>query len=384
MDVLNALAGVVRHTAGMAWKIAWGLALGFTISAAIQTFISREKIAEHLGRPTLRALGLATFFGFASSSCSYAAAAMSKTLYQKGSHIVNATAFLFASTNLVIEIGLIIWVLLGWRFVLAEFIGGLLLIAVMAVLLRWLAPSRVFEQARRHLEETGGGGHEHHGHGGTLPASELLTKRGLSVMGRYLSTDVRMVGKDIALGLVIAGALAALVPTGWWRALFLTGGAGGSVHPGFWTSVENAIVGPVIAILSFVCSVGNIPMASVLWAGGISFGGVIAFIFADLVTIPMVLVYRRYYGWKPALVYAGYLLLTMVVTALIVDGIFRVTGLAPTVPVTAREGLRHVDYFALDYTTWLNLVFLPTAAWLWRMGSRRAAVGGGGGHAHEG
>ncbi len=375
MQLASVLASIVRHTAGMAWKIAWGLALGFTISGAIQAFVSRESIARHLGRPTPRALALASFFGFASSSCSYAAAAMSKTLFQKGSHIVNATAFLFASTNLVIEIGIILWVLLGWQFVLAEFVGGVLLIVVMAVLLRWFAPTGVFEQARRHLEEAGGEDHEHHGHGGTLPASKLLTGRGLAATGRYLSTDVRMVGKDIVLGLVIAGTLAAVVPRAWWQALFLTAGAGGAVHPGLWISLENAVVGPVIAIVSFVCSVGNIPMASVLWAGGISFGGVVAFIFADLVTIPMVLVYRRYYGWKPALVYAGYLLATMVVTALVVDGLFRLTGLAPSVPVAARRGLEHVDYFAWDYTTWLNLVFLPLAGALWWMGSRRAEVG---------
>jgi hypothetical protein len=375
VDIPTALAAILRHTVGMAWKIAWGLALGFMISGAIQAFVSREEIARHLGRPTLRALALASFFGFASSSCSYAAAAMSKTLFQKGSHIVNATAFLFASTNLVIEIGLIIWVLLGWQFVLAEFVGGILLIVVMAVLLRWFAPAGVFEEARRHLDEAGGGGHEHHGHGETLPASALLSRRGLAATGRYLSTDVRMVGRDIVLGLVIAGTLAALVPQEWWRSLFLTAGSGGAVHPGFWVSVENAVVGPVIAIVSFVCSVGNIPMASVLWAGGISFGGVVAFIFADLVTIPMVLVYRRYYGWKPALVYAGYLLATMVVTALIVDGLFRLTGMAPEVPVAARRGLQHVDYFAWDYTAWLNLVFVPLAAGLWWLGSRRAEVG---------
>lgn len=358
---MDLILEVLRHVTGMAWKIGWGLVLGFAISGAIQTFVSREQIADHLGGFGVGPLVKATGFGAASSSCSYAAAAMSKSLFQKGAHIVTATAFLFAATNLVIEIGLVIWVLLGWRFVAAEFFGGVLLIMMVAVLLKWLAPESVFKQARRHLREQAGGEHHHH-RGGHLPLSDLLSWRGLQAVGRYFVTDWKMIGRDIALGLTIAGTLAALVPGGWWETLFLSGGRTG--HPGFWISVENAVVGPVIAIFSFVCSVGNIPLAAVLWHHGISFGGVIAFIFADLVTIPMVLVYREYYGWKPALVYAGYLLVTMVVVALVVDGLFRWAGLAPLNPAAAGEAVVELEYFAWDYTTWLNAVFLPLGAWL--------------------
>ncbi|MEJ2215291.1 MAG: permease, partial [Gemmatimonadota bacterium] len=191
----------------------------------------------------------------------------------------------------------------------------------------------------------------------------------------------RMVGKDILLGLAIAGTLAAVVPREWWATLFLASHAGG--HPSFWVSLENAVVGPVIAILSFVCSVGNIPLAAVLWNGGIAFGGVVAFIFADLVTIPMVLVYRRYYGWRPALVYAGYMLITMIVTALIVEYLFRWVGLAPArVPLSAPS-IQGAHYFAWDYTTFLNIVILPLGAWLGWVGWRK---GGGGAHddAHTG
>ena len=271
---------LLRHIFGMAWKIAWGLILGFGISAVIQTFVSRDAVAEHLGGFGLGPLLKATGFGCASSSCSYAAAAMSKSLFQKWAHIVTATAFLFAATNLVIEIGL-----------------------------------------------------------------------------------------------VIAGSLAALVPRSWWETLFMS--PAGGQHPGLWVSLENAVVGPVIAILSFVCSVGNIPLAAVLWNNGISFGGVVAFIFADLITIPMVLVYREYYGWKPALVYAGYLLVTIVIVALVVDGVFRWTGLAPEALGAGAQSIREMDYFAWDYTTWLNLVFLPLGGWLALMGVR-----GGEGSAH--
>jgi uncharacterized membrane protein YraQ (UPF0718 family) len=369
MEPLSLAAELVRHVAGMAWKIAWGLVLGFGISAFVQAFVSRERVAEHLGDFSPRALALATGVGAASSSCSYAAAAMSKTLFQKGAHVVNATAFLFASTNLVIEIGLVIWMLLGWRFLAAEIVGGVLLILVMALLLRLLTPEKILDEARRHLAL--GAEDDAHDHGsGPLPWSKITTREGVRAAAGYFAMDWRMIGRDVVLGLLIAGSLAALVPQAWWSALFLSPESG--QHPGFWVSVENALVGPVIAILSFVCSVGNIPLAAVLWAGGISFGGVIAFIYADLVTIPMVLVYRRYYGWRPALAYAALLLFTMVVVALGVDAAFRGLGLAPA-PGTG-EGMADRQYFAWDYTTLLNAIFLPLGIALFVMG-RRAHAG---------
>lgn len=385
MSFIHVVFEIFRHILGMAWKVGWGLVLGFAVSGAIQAFISKARISEHLGKVSLRSIALAAGFGAASSSCSYAAASMSKSLYQKGAHIVTATAFLFASTNLVLEIGLVIWVLLGWRFVVAEFAGGMLLIGVVAVLLNWFAPRRVFEQARRHLDEAGpGGGHEHdHGQGEeTLPLRGILTFKGVRAMAHYYAMDFRMVGKDIILGLAIAGTLAAVVPREWWATLFLAGHSGG--QPGFWVSIENAVVGPVIAILSFVCSVGNIPLAAVLWNGGIAFGGVVAFIFADLVTIPMVLVYRRYYGWRPALVYAGYMLLTMIITAIIVDYVFRAVGLAPaTVPLSAPS-IQGARYFAWDYTTFLNIVILPLGAWLGWVGWHKRKTGHSDDGGHEG
>ncbi|MGD8319482.1 MAG: permease [Gemmatimonadota bacterium] len=381
MDILHIAAEILHHILGMAWKVGWGLVLGFAISGAIQAFVSKARIAEHLGEVSLRSVLLASGFGAASSSCSYAAASMSKSLYQKGAHIVTATAFLFASTNLVLEIGLVIWVLMGWRFVAAEFFGGMLLIGVVTVLLKWFAPRKVFEDARRHLERARDEeGHEHDHGGGTLPLRSILTFKGVRAMARYYAMDFRMVGKDIILGLVIAGTLAALVPREWWATLFLSSQAGG--HPGFWVSLENAVVGPFIAILSFVCSVGNIPLAAVLWNGGISFGGVVAFIFADLVTIPMILVYRRYYGWRPALVYSGYLLLTMIATALMVEYVFRWVGLAPETVSLSAPSIQGMDYFAWDYTTFLNIVVLPLGAWLGWVGSRKG--GGHGGHEGHG
>ncbi|MDX1650034.1 MAG: permease, partial [Myxococcota bacterium] len=216
---------------------------------------------------------------------------------------------------------------------------------------------------------------DEHAHGsGPLPLSKITTLEGVRAAAGYFAMDWTMIGRDIALGLVIAGSLAALVPPEWWSTLFMSPGAG--EHPGLWVSLENALVGPVIAILSFVCSVGNIPLAAVLWAGGISFGGVIAFIYADLITIPMVLVYRRYYGWRPALAYAALLLLTMVLVALMVDAAFRAIGLAPA-PGTG-EGMAERSYFAWDYTTFLNLVFLPLGIGLFALGRRAQGDGGHG------
>ncbi|MGD2116080.1 MAG: permease [Acidobacteriota bacterium] len=374
MEIIRALVDILHHTAGMAWKIAWGLILGFGISGFVQAFVPRERVADLLGRFGLKPLALATGFGAASSSCSYAAAAMSKTLYKKGAHITNATAFLFASTNLVIEIGLVIWVLLGWRFVVAEVFGGVLLILLAALLIQTLVPRRIFERAKAHLESAESEGHHHHhGEGGTVPWSKVLTLQGWKAAGRYFATDWKMIGRDVVLGLLIAGSLAALVPREWWQTLFLAGGGEPGAGAGFWISLENALVGPVIAILSFVCSVGNIPLAAVLWNGGASFGGVIAFIFADLVTIPMILVYRRYYGWKPALAYAAVLLVTIIVVGLGIDLLFQWTGLTP--PRPAGGGAIPKDYFAWDYTALLNLVFIPAGLWLFWLGSGRRGEG---------
>lgn len=218
---MDVLVEIIYAVAGMTWKIAWGLVLGFAISAVIQAFVSKQKIGEHLGSFNLKSVTLATGFGAASSSCSYAAAAMSKTLFKKGAHITNATAFLFASTNLVLEIGLVIWALLGWRFVAAEFVGGVLLIGVVALLLKWVAPKRLFEQAREHLEQKSTSDeHEHHHEGEALPWSKLLSAEGMTATGRYFAMDWSMVGKDIALGLVIAGTLHAVMPQEWWQTLF--------------------------------------------------------------------------------------------------------------------------------------------------------------------
>lgn len=354
---------ILHHVGGMAWKVAWALVLGFALSACIQTYVSSQKVAKHLGELSIKSLFLASLFGCASSSCSYAAAAMSKTLFQKGAHFINTAAFLFAATNLVIEIGLVIWVLLGWQFVLAEFVGGVLLIVILAVLLRWLAPAGLIQSARQHLESSVAKRHEHDHHGHAAPSAGHIRQQ-LSAVGRYFAMDVSMIARDIGLGLLIAGTLAATVPQELWGVLFLSGDQTRSA----WVILENVVVGPIIGVLSFVCSVGNIPLAAVLWQGGISFAGVMAFIFADLITIPMVLVYRRYYGWKPALMFAAYLMATMVLAALIIQGLFGVFDLVPQAHLQSESITR--TYFAWDYTTLLNIIFLPLGVVLFGLGRR--------------
>jgi len=362
--VIELFAEIARHVTGMAWKIAWGLILGFGISAVVQVCVRNERVAERLGQPTLGAVALATAFGAASSSCSYAAAAMSKTLFRKGAHLVNATAFLFASTNLVIEIGLVIWVLLGWRFVVAEVLGGLLLIGIASPLVANL-PRSIVEAARSHLRDAGG----EDGHGGpeTRPVRALLSTSGWVAVGRTFRSDWRMVGRDIVLGIAIAGTLAAVVPHEVWQALFPAAEPGAGQVPLRLIGVH-VLIGPLVAVLSSVCSVGNIPLAAVLWENGISFAGVIAFVFADLLALPMLLVYRRYYGLRPALAWSACLLAAIVASAVIVELVFRSGGWIPPPPPPGTASAR--DYFAWDYTTVLNAIFVPLGLLLAYLGGR--------------
>jgi uncharacterized membrane protein YraQ (UPF0718 family) len=282
----------------MLWETFWALVLGFTLSAVIQVVVPRESMMRHFGKADLRSIGWATFFGAVSSSCSYAAAAMAKTAFQKGAHLIPALAFMFASTNLVLELGCVLWILLGWKFVLAEAVGALVLIGIMWALVALTLPRGLMEQARTQAnlgEEDEGcchghdrSGQEHHHEHASGPLSKPAQVAGAFFM------DVSMLWKEIVIGFLIAGFLMAVVPPEGWKALFL-------VHaPAPIRLVENAFVGVLIAMASFVCSVGNLPLAALLWSGGISFGGVISFIYADLVIIPLLIIYRKYYGMKAA------------------------------------------------------------------------------------
>ena len=366
--VLAKIGEALMLALGMLWQVAWSLILGFTLSGLVQALVSKERMQAVLGRDGIREIAIATGFGAASSSCSYAAAAMSKTLFKKGAALVPSLAFLFSSTNLVLELGIILWLLMGWQFTVAEWIGGLVLIAVMTLLVRLTYPKALVEEARRRVDATGG--HDHgsmESAGGSLLARLRRADTRVAV-AQNAAMDVSMLWKDVLGGFVIAGFLAAFVPDGAWRSLFLEGAS-----PGV-RLVENAVVGPVIAIVSFVCSIGNVPLAAILWASGISFGGVLAFLYADLIILPLLDVYRTYYGLRMALYIFAVFFATMVASAIVMDGAFSALHL---VPAPNRNIVHDLTMFSLNYTFWLNIAFGALAVYLWRLDATHPMQHGG-------
>jgi uncharacterized membrane protein YraQ (UPF0718 family)/YHS domain-containing protein len=343
MDVLAQIGDGLWNAFQMAWEVWWALVLGFLLSGIVQARVPRSRMEAALGGRDARTVGLATGLGAASSSCSYAAVAIAKSMFQKGASLVSAMVFQFASTNLVFEIGIVLWIFLGWHFTLAEFVGGFFLILLMWAALRLLVSRREEEQARAHAQAADTG-HVHPSSGG----SRLLSLESMTDVAHNFRGDWEMLWKEITAGFLIAGFIA-LLPMDVFNTLFLSD-TGGWVQ-----ELENVLVGPLVAVLSFVCSVGNVPLAAVLWAGGISFAGVIAFIYADLIIIPIVLIYARYYGWRLTALLVGVMYAAMVVAALAVDGLFSVTGLVPeTRPSIDSITARGITW---NYTTVLNIVF---------------------------
>jgi uncharacterized protein len=349
----------------MAWEVGWALVLGFLLSGIVQAWIPRARMERALGARDLRSVSLATGLGAASSSCSYAAIAIAKSMFQKGASLATAMAFQFASTNLVFELGIVIWIFLGWEFTLAEFLGGLILIALMWAGLRLFVTRRLEEEARVHAQAAQTG-HEHHMAGSEdLSWRERLTSvQAWSDVAHNFRGDVAMLWKEITAGFLIAGFIA-LLPMDFFNALFLTDA------PTWLRVLENVIVGPLVAILSFVCSIGNIPLAAVLWAGGISFSGVLAFIYADLLVIPILLVYRKYYGTKMAVQISSIMFGAIVLAALAVSALFGVVGLIPeTRPDIESITERGIEW---NYTTFLNIIFFGVAVALIGLTLRRGA-----------
>jgi uncharacterized membrane protein YraQ (UPF0718 family)/YHS domain-containing protein len=336
----------------MAWEVWWALVLGFFISGVVQAWVPRARIERALGGAGPRQVALATGLGAASSSCSYAAIAIAKSLFQKGASLATALAFQFASTNLVFELGIVMWIFLGWQFTLAEFVGGFVLILLMWVAVRALI-SRPFEEEAREHAQAAQAKHEHASAGSQLPWRRRLTSvEAWSDVAHNFRGDWEMLWKEIVGGFLIAGFIA-LLPMDFFNALFVTGA------PSWAQLTENVVLGPIVAALSFVCSVGNVPLAAVLWAGGISFSGVIAFIYADLIIIPIVIAYRKYYGGRMAAAMVGIMLATMVGAALIVDGIFAGLDLIPAQrPSIDSITSRGVEW---NYTTFLNIAFIGLA-----------------------
>jgi uncharacterized protein len=353
-DALSTITEGLKQSLLMAYEVWWALVLGFAISAVVQAWVPRERIQATLSGGGPRPIAWATGLGAASSSCSYAAIAIAKSLFQKGASAASTLAFQFASTNLVWELGLVLWVLLGWQFTLAEYIGGIFMIVLMSVLLRAFVSPRLEERARRHAQEADAGHRHEHGH-----------ERSWTDVAHNFRGDWQMLWKEIGIGFLLAGFIG-LLGDDFFNALFV------SDAPGWAGAIENVIVGPLIAVLSFVCSIGNIPLAAVLWSGGISFAGVMAFIFADLIVLPIVAIYRKYYGWAFTIRIVALMLVTMILAALAVDGLFSALGLIPETRPSREDIFGSVE---LDYKLVLNVLALAVFAvlfWLSARGGRRA------------
>jgi uncharacterized membrane protein YraQ (UPF0718 family) len=360
----------VRDSLLMAWEVWWALVLGFAISAVVQAWVPRARIERTLSGSGPRAVAVATGLGAASSSCSYAAVAIARSLFQKGASATTALAFQFASTNLVWELGLVLWVLIGWQFTLAEYLGGIAMVLLMALLLRLFVPRALERDAREHARasDAGADGHCHHSATESPSLRERLTSLAAwSEVGRNFRGDWRMLYREIATGFLLAGFVAQL-GDGFFEGLFIRSA------PAPLPALENVLVGPLIAVASFVCSVGNVPLAAVLWSGGIGFAGVISFLFADLIVLPIVAVYRKYYGTRFALRIVALMFVTMVLASLAISGLFDLLGLIPTGPRPTRTDI--FGSVAVDYKLVLNVLGAAIFAALFVLGARaRRPVG---------
>ena len=355
---MDAIADALQFAFGMTWEVLWALILGFALSGAVQAVVSKQQMRRLLPDDSPGTLTVAAGLGAASSSCSYAAVALARSLFRKGANFTSAMAFQFASTNLVVELGIILAILIGWQFTAGEFVGGPIMIALMALLFRRFLKPRMVEEARREADRGVLGRMEGHAEmdmsvtGDGSIWRRIRSPKGFTAISNYFVMDWAAVWMDIFGGLLIAGALAAWVPNSFWQGLFLE-------HHGALATVWGPLIGPLVSMLSFVCSIGNVPLAAVLWNGGISFGGVLAFIFADLIILPVLNIYRKYYGRRMAAFLLVTFYATMAAAGLIVDLIFKVVGLEPT-------GARHANVtdagVSWNYTTVLNIVFLLLAA----------------------
>jgi hypothetical protein len=355
MDIVAALGHALWMAFAMFWEILWPLILGFGLSAVVQSVVSKSEMTNLLPNDSPKSLAIACGLGAASSSCSYAAVALARSIFRKGADFTAAMAFELASTNLVAELTIIIIVLMGWQFAAAEFVGGPLMVVLMALLFRVFLSRELVAEARTQADKGVKGRMEGHAEM-DMSVTEgsfwqrITSKNGFTGTSHYFVMDLLAVWKDIAGGLLIAGALAAWVPKDFWKEFFLVS------HP-VAAKVWGPIVGPIVAVVSFVCSVGNIPLAAVLWNGGISFGGVIAFIYADLIVLPIIDIYRKYYGWKAAGLIVVVFYIAMAVAALLIEPLFDSLGLIPS----QRSAQIVETSISLNYTTVLNVIFLAVA-----------------------
>lgn len=358
MEILAEIGHALWIAFAMFWEILWPLILGFGLSGVVQAVVLKGEMSKLLPDDSPKTLAIATGLGAASSSCSYAAVALARSIFRRGANFTAAMAFELASTNLVAELSIILIVLMGWQFALAEFAGGPLMVAIVAVLFRLFLSRKLVKQAKEQADKGIKGAMEGHAEmdmsvEGRSFWQRISSPEAITATSHYFVMDWAMVWKDIAGGLLIAGAISAWVPQNFWKTLFLTS------HP-VAATVWGPIVGPIVAVLSFVCSVGNIPLAAVLWNGGISFGGVIAFIYADLIVLPIINIYRKYYGWRATAFVVGIFYLAMAAAALIIESVFRILRLVPQ----ERKAQVVEASISFNYTTVLNIIFLMVAGFL--------------------
>jgi uncharacterized protein len=367
---MGALGAALALAGSMTWEILWALILGFALSAVVQAVVRKSTIARLMGDDRPRTLALSATLGAASSSCSYAAVALARSLFRKGAHFTAAMAFEIGSTNLVVELGIIMALLMGWQFTAAEFVGAPIMIVLLAVLFRLFVRQRLIERAREQADRGLAGSMEGHAamdmsvRGPGSFWRRLGSAQGFTAISRVFVMEWAAILRDLVIGLLIAGAIGAWVPEGFWRAFFFT-------DQPLASALWGPIIGPLVAILSFVCSIGNVPLAAVLWNGGISFGGVIAFIFADLLILPILNIYRRYYGTRMALVLLGTFYAAMVAAGYLVELVFGAAGLIPA----QRSAVVMSQGISWNYTTWLNIVFLLLAGVLIARFVRTGGVG---------
>lgn len=369
MRVLDAIGRSLDQGFFMFWATLWALVLGFGLSGAVQAFVTRGEMQRLLGDHRPRTVARASLLGAASSSCSYAASALAKSLFARGADWTTSMIFMVASTNLVVELGIVLWLLIGWQFALAEIVGGVIMIAVLAVVLPRAVPAGALESARRRLKA------DAPDPAGEHPApwrTRIRSRAGWADASGYTVSDLKMLRKELVIGFLVAGILAELVPTGAWQGLFITG------H-GFASSVENVVLGPFIAIISFVCSVGNVPLAAALWKGGISFGGTVAFVFADLISLPLLAIARRYYGSGVTLRLLGVLWGAMSGAGLATEYLFKAAGILPT----SRPSQVVATGFRVDATLFLNILALIAFAGIYWLYRHRARFGGGTAYAQD-
>ena len=362
---LHSWAEAAMTTLGFFWMALWAFCLGYIVSSMIQVFVTRQRMKQAMGEAGPRSVALGAFFGFISSSCSFAALSTSRSLFQKGAGLVPALAFLLASTNLVIELGIVILIFLPWQFVVGEYLGGLILILVMWVVVSLTLPRKLEDASRQHAREAGGGSENQE----QVPdwKQRIRSRHGWHLVGRRYFMEWGMVWKDVTFGFTVAGVIAAFVPPIAFEALFV--GSGGQAEPTWWQTVLHTLIGPLAAFFTFIGSMGNIPLAGVLFASGVSYAGVMAFIFSDLVVFPVLRISASYFGWRMAVYILGVFLICLVAASLTMHYGLSLLGMLPEHADVTKLQLGPTDRFSVDYTLLLNMLFLTASAvlaWLAR------------------